>query len=191
MVDSFGVTGIVVVVFLILAAIFIYTRLMGKPAWGDEEEKADDEEQEGEEKLPAKPVMRKEISDEEFIDSYTGPIMEDALDKLDSAVDSIKSGIDYYQRSVWEAAGEEFHSAVKGIDNASTRFKEVVSMVENQQSKPSRQANARIEEGRKLRMLAIRMEEACDGRVEGKWLEDKNTEAAMAELERMASSFKK
>ena len=189
MVDNFGMTGIAVVVFLILAAIYIFTRLLGKPTWSDEEE--EEAEPEEEEKFPDIPAIRKEMSDEEFIDSYTGPIMDDALDKLESAVDSIKSGIDHYKGSVWEAAGEDFHSAVREIDNASSRFKEVVSMVEDQRSKPSRQANARIEEGRKLRVQAIHMEEACDARVEGKWLLDKDTEAAMPELERLATSFKK
>lgn len=182
MVDTFGMAGMIVFAILVLAAIYLFIRLTGKPS-RDEGENDEDE--------PSAVKKSHEISDREFVDSYTGPMLEDALDSLDAAVDSINSGLDYYNRSVWEAAGEEFHTAAKGIDDASARLKEVVAMVEDQGSSPSLQAKARIEECRKLRAMTIRMEEACDARVEGKGDEAKAAAGVMPELERLASSFKK
>ena len=192
MVDTFGMTGMIVLALLVLAAIYIFIRLIGKPKWSDGEE-GDEEEPDEAEVKPAIPLVekRQEMSDEEFIESYTGPMMDDALDTLEAAVDSAGSGLEYYRRSVWEAAGEEFHSAARDIDHASSRLKEIVSMVENQGSKPSRQANARVEECRKLRALTIRMEEACDARVEGKDGEAKQLDIVMPELERLVTAFKK
>jgi hypothetical protein len=183
MVDAFGTTGMIVLAVLALAAIYILMRLMGRPS-GDEGEQ---------EEAPASSAEKNPamISDEEFIESYTGPMLEDALETLEEAVDSIKAGLEYYKRPAWEAAGEEFHSAVKGIDNASERLKEVTAIVEDPGSKPSKQAKARAEECRMLRSLTIRMEEACDARVDGKEEEAKKLETVMPELERLASSFKK
>lgn len=183
MVEAFGMTGMVVLAALVLVAIYILIRLMGRPS-GDEDE--------GEEEpvftAEKKPAM---MSDEEFIESYTGPMLEDALEALEEAVDSIRAGMEYYKRSVWVSAGEEFHSAAKGIDAAAERLKEVVAIVEDQSSKPSRQAKARIDECRQLRALTIQMEEACDSWVDGKEGEAKRLESVMPELERLASSFKK
>ncbi len=183
MVEAFGMTGMIVLAVLTLVAIYILIRLMGRPS-GDE-----DEREEG----PASPSEKKPamMSDEEFIESYTGPMLEDALESLEGAMDSIRAGLEYYKRPAWEAAGEEFHSAVKGIDNASERLREVLALVEDQGSKPSRQAKARAEECRRLRALTIQMEEACDARVDGKEEEAKRLETVMPELERLASFFKK
>lgn len=185
MVETFGITGMIVLALLVLAAVYILMRLLGKPSPDEDEEQAEEE--------PIARIEEKspEMSDEEFIDSYTGPMLEDALETLEDAVDSIKVGIDYYKRSIWEASGEEFHSAVRGIDDASMCLKEVAAIVEDQASKPSRQAKARIEECRRLRALTIRMEEACDARVEGKEDEAKKSDIVMAELEGLASSYKK
>lgn len=183
MVEAFGMTGMIVLAILALAAIYIFIRLMGRPSGDDDEP----------EEVPASPAEKRPamISDEEFIESYTGPMLEDALESLEGAVDSIRAGLEYYKRSVWEAAGEEFHSAVKGIDNASERLKEVVAMVEDQGSKPSKQARSMAEECLRLRALTIQMEEACDARVDGKVEEAKRLDGVMPELERLASSFKK
>lgn len=183
MVDAFGTTGMIVLAVLALVAIYILMRLMGRPS-GDEGEQ---------DEVPASPAEKRPamISDEDFIESYTGPMLEDALETLEEAVDSARAGLEYYKRSAWEAAGEEFHSAVKGIDSASERLKEVVAMVEDPGSRPAKQAKARMDECRQLRALTIRMEEACDARVDGKEGDASGLEGAMPGLERLASSFKK
>jgi hypothetical protein len=202
MVDTFGMTGIIVVVFLGLVAIYIFMRITGwSPASNegddedfkgdrDVEDDADDEPGEDEPEAPAKPEHH-ELTDAEFIDSYTGPMLEDALDSMEDAVVSIQAGLEYYERGTWEAAGGEFHSAAKGIDAAAAQLREVTAMVEDTGSEPSKQARARMEECRLLRALTIRMEEACDARVDGKEAEAKSSELVRGELGQMVSNFKK
>jgi len=181
MVDTFGM---IFFALLALVAIYVFLWLMGKPY------RVDHETGRQETTVPLE-KGRAEMSDEEFIDSYTAPMLEDALDVLDSAVDSIKSGLDFYKRCVWEAAGDEFHAAAKGIDGASLRLRDVVAMVEDPGSKPSTEAKARLEQCRQLRALTIRMEEACDARVEGKEDEAKRLDEIMPGLESLAINFKK
>jgi hypothetical protein len=181
MVETFGMAGMLVLAFFVLAAVYILMRLLSRPP--------DDEEGEYGKAAPRvnKPA---ELSDEEFIGSYTGPMLEDAQEKLEMAVESIKAGLDYYGRSAWEEAGGEFHLAVNGIDNAAGRLREVVGMVEDQGSEPVRLAKARLGECRHMRALAIRLEEACDAMVEGKTEDAQKLAMVKNELEQMASAFK-
>lgn len=179
---TLDMTGMVVLAVLVLAAIYILMRFLGSPS--------NDEEDESE---PVQQVIENppEVRDEEFIRSYTGPIIEDALESMETAVESIRLGLYYYGRGTWEAAGEEFHSAARGIDDASGRLKEVNVLIEDQSSAPSREAKARSDECRRLRALTIRMEEACDARVDGKEEEAAKLDIVRHELEQMASSFKR
>jgi len=181
MVETFGMTGMILIAAFALVVVYILMRLLDRPSKGE-----DEEENEGKPVTPKKPAK---ISDEEFIGSYTGPMLEDAHEKLEMAVESIKSGLDYYGRNVWEEAGGEFHLAVNGIDNAAGRLKEVIGMVEDQGLEPVRLAKARLEECRRMRALAIRMEEACDAMVEGKAEEAQKLAAVRPELEKMASEW--
>jgi hypothetical protein len=178
---TLDLTTMIVLAVIALAAIYILMRFFGNTP-GEEEDDTPE---------PRVAERPDGMSDDEFIDSYTGPMLEDALETMETAVGSIKSGIEYYKRPAWEAAGEEFHSAARSIDGAAAHLKEVLAMVENPGSKPSRLAKARLEECRRLRVLTITMEEACDARVEGKDEEAKKLEVIMPELERMASTFTK
>jgi hypothetical protein len=182
MVETFGMAGMLVLAFIVLAAVYILMRLLDRPS-DDEEGEAGKSATRGE-----KPA---ELSDEEFIGSYTGPMLEDALEKLEMAVESVRSGLHFYGGSVWEEAGGEFHLAVNSIDNAAGRLKEVVGMVEDQGSEPVRLAKARLEECRRMRALTIRMEEACDAMVEGKEEEARKLEAVKPELEKIADEWRK
>lgn len=183
MVETFGMAGMILLALFALVAVYILMRLLGRPSSGEGEAE--------EEGVPATSKKPTEISDEEFIGSYTGPMLEDALEKLEMAVESIKSGLYFYGRSVWEEAGGEFHLAVNSIDNAAGRLKEIIGMVEDQGSEPARLAKARLEECRRMRALTIRMEEACDAMVEGKTEEARKLAAVKPELEKMASEWRK
>lgn len=185
MVETFGMADMLVLAFFVLAAVYILMRLLGRQSGGE-----DEEEEEGGQvaRRVEKPA---EMSDEEFIESYTGPMLEDALEKLEMAVESIKSGLHFYGGGAWEEAGGEFHLAVKSIDNAAGRLKEVVGMVEDRNSGPARHAKARLEECRRLRVLAIKMEEACDARVEGKEEDAKKLDTVKPELEKTVDEWRK
>ncbi len=178
MVETFGLAGMLVVAFVAIVAVYVIMRLLDRSP--------------GEEEGEGKAAVLKEpgeVSDEEFIHSYTGPMLEDAQEKLEMAAESVKSGLDYYGRGVWEEAGGEFHLAVNGIDDAAGRLKEIIGMVEDQGIEPARRAKARIEECRRLRALVIRMEESCDAMAEGKTEEAQKLAKVKNELEQMASAI--
>ncbi len=180
MLDALGMAGMIVLAILVLVAVYILMRFLGRPR---------DVEDEREEEAAPREAAPAEISDEEFIDSYTGPMLEDARGSLDMAVDSIRSGLYYYGGGDWEEASGEFHSAVKGIDGAAGRLKEVVEMVEDRGANPVREANARLAECRRMRALTIRMEEASDAMAGGKAEEAQKHAVVKKELEQMISAF--
>ncbi|HTX43591.1 MAG TPA: hypothetical protein VMC61_02590 [Methanocella sp.] len=181
MVETFGMAGMLVLAFFALAAIYIIMRLLDRPPV--------DEEPESGEAAPRREAPT-ELSDEEFVGSYTGPMLEDAREKLELAIESAEAGLHFYGQGKWEEAGGEFHIAANNVDNAMGRLREVIGMVEDQGSAPVRQAKARLEESRRIRALAIRMEEACDAMVEGKTEEAQKLAMVKNELERAASAFK-
>lgn len=185
---TLDLTTMIVLGILVLVALYILLRFFGN-APADEE--ADEAEDGG--ITPVAPAVQRppEMSDAEFIDSYTGPMLEDALDAMETAIGSIQAGIDHYKRPAWEAAGEEFHAAVKSLDEATAQLKDVLAMVEEPGSAPARKAKARIEECRRLRVLTITMEEACDMRVYGNEDGAKKLEAALPGLEAQAAAFTK
>lgn len=185
MAEASGMAGMLLLAFLALVATYIIMRIIGRPS---------NDEVEGEEEAVAMPVPKQAkkpemISDEEFISSYTGPILEDAHDSLETAVESILSALHFYDKGSWEEASEEFHSAIKRIDEAAERLNEVVEMVEDDSSRPVLLAKRRLEECRRLRTLAIRMEEACDAMIEGKVEEAKGLDIVKPELEKIAREW--
>lgn len=191
MIETFGMTGMIVLAFLALVAFYILMRVLK----GNEGQEEDDEADGGEpeERKPEAEYAKRPagMSDEEFIESYTGPIIDDALEALDTGVDYIRSGCLFYGRGAWVEAGSEFHSAAKKIDEASGRLREVSGMVEDQGSGPAVQAKARIGECMRLRKLTILMEEACDAMVEGKEEEASRLSSVKPDLEQMAAAFKR
>lgn len=185
MVETFGMTGMLVLAFLVLVAAYILLRLLGFPG-----READDEE-EGAGVKPAGPQEQKpaELSDEEFLDAYTGPILEDAGEMLESAVESVRSGLHFYDNGLWAEASGEFHSAAGKLDEAADKFGEVPGLVEDQGLQLVVGAKARMDECLKLGALAIRMEEASDAMAAGKEDEAWNKAVVKNELERIVSSF--
>ncbi len=177
MIDTFGMAGMIVLAILAVVVVYILMRVLGRPGDTDEEE------------ADQPTVAPREISDREFIDSYTRPMLDDARGSLDVAVGSIQSGLYFYGRGAWEEASGEFHSAVEGIDAAADRLKEVAGMVEDQRLGPVREAIDRLAECRRMRALTIRMEEASDAMAAGKADEAQKHAKVKNELEQMISAF--
>ncbi len=189
MVDTTGMTGMIILAFLALLAIYILLRFFKVDTVHD-----NDEEESVESVLEEKPVVRSlrpaSMTDEEFMDFYTGPMLEDGLESLMSGLESARSGLHFYDQNNWEVASGDFHTAVKKIDEASNRYKEVPGIVEDESLKPVVAAKARIEQCRRLRALTIRMEEASDAMAEGKEAEAKQHAMVKNELEQMITGFK-
>jgi hypothetical protein len=184
MVDISGITGMIILAIVVLGALYIILSFI-KSVEGEED---------GEEGVISSTTgiepHRPEMSDEEFIESYTDPIIEDARESLGMGIDSIKTGIDCYDRRLWEEASNDFHVAVNHIDAASGRLKEVPGMIEDESSKPVVAAKARLDECRRLRAMTIRMEESSDAMVEGNVEKAKADATIRTELEKMISDFK-
>jgi hypothetical protein len=191
MVDTFGMTGIMVLAFLVLVAVYIILRLIGWP--GNDEDESEDGPEKEEEKEEAVQYSENagKMSDDEFIDTYTGPILEDAFESLEMAIGHIKSGLHFYGEGKWETAGEDLNSAARKLDEASGKFREIPGIVEDQRLEPVVRAKARMDECKLLRALTIRMEEACDAMVEGKPEEAKKLDIVKTELDKLAGDWKK
>jgi hypothetical protein len=191
MADTFGMTGIIVLAFLVLVVVYILLRLIGRPGSDDDEGEEGLVEKEEKEAVVPYSVNAGHMSDEEFIDSYTGPILDDAFESMEMAVGSIKSGLHFYGEGKWETAGEDLNSAARKLDEASEKFREIPGLVEDQSLAPVVRAKAGVDECRLLRALTIRMEEACDAMVEGKAGEAKKLDIVKAELDKLAGQWKK
>ncbi len=182
-------TGMIILAFLALIAIYIVLRFLKGSDTLDAEDVEGDESV-PEEKPIAKPIGRPaSMTDEEFMDFYTGPMLEDGLESLESGLESIKSGLHFYDTGNWEVASGDFHSAVKRIDEASNRFKEIPGLVEDESLKPVVEAKARIDQCRLFRALVIRMEEASDAMAQDAVGEARQHAMVKNELEEMVSKF--
>lgn len=181
MAETMGMTAVIILVLLLLVAVYLIMRFLDGGKGGEDEEEV----AESPYSAPVSPSMK----EEDFIDTYTGPMLEDGLESLDTAVGFIKQGCSYYSKGGWEEAGGEFHSAVKSIDEAANNFKEVTAMIEDQSLPPVKKAKARMEESRQFRVMAIKMEEACDAMVEGKQQEAEELASVKEELAKMAEAW--
>ena len=202
MVDISGMTGMIILGILALVSIYIILSFIkGKEnenygeeelsfMRGNENENENDNEEESSTSLKTEPVQQQaEMSDEEFLESYTDPIINDAMESLESGIDSINSGLDCYDRGLWEEASNDFHIAAENIDKASGRLKEVPAMIEDESSKPVIDSRTRMDQCRLLRAMAIRMEEASDAMVEGNVTKARDDAMVRDELEKIISSF--
>jgi hypothetical protein len=206
MVDLSGVTDMLVLAIVVLGALFVLWSFMKGNGndYDDEEEGAfqldtvpgpedsetsDEEEEDVTHHNALTGIRNSEMSDEEFIESYTGPMMEDAMESLGSGIDNIRMGMDCYRRRLFEEASNDFHHAVDDIHNGSNRLMEIIGMVEDESSKPAVDAVTRLSQCQHLRDMVIKMEEASDAMVEGNELKAREDAKVMDELEKMADSF--
>lgn len=177
MVDTTGLGAMIVLIFLILLALAIILWLLN-PA----------NRQIGVKQVNATPIP---FDDGKFMDSFMTPIYEDGLDQLENAVDSIRNGFDIYDHGAYVEAAEEFISATRSTDEASRKFREVLAMVEDQETAQIKNARARLVECKQLRQGAKDMEAACDAMIAGKKAEAQTLLDSAKNLRRLAAEWKK
>jgi hypothetical protein len=186
MVDISGITGMIILAIVVLGALYIILSFIKSV------ESEEHEEEEGVVYSKTEPEPRgSEMSDEEFIESYTDPIMEDAMESLGQGIDSIRTGLDSYDRRLWEEASNDFHIAVNHIDAASGRMNEIPGMIEDESAKPVVDAKDRLDKCRRLRSMTIMMEESSDAMVEGNVEKAKADAVIRNELEKIVSGLKR
>ena len=202
MVDFSGVTGMLILAIIALGALFVLWSFIKENGNGldDEEEgvlhidtvpdtedsgMSDDEEEDVAHQNTSSGPRNSEMSDEKFIESYTDPMMEDAMESLGSGIDNIRMGLDCYRRRLFEEASNDFHHAVDDIHECSNRLMEIIGMVEDESSKPAVDAVARLSQCQRLRDMVTKMEEASDAMVEGNEIKAKADAAVLADLDNM------
>lgn len=181
MVETFGITAMAVMVVLALVAVYIIVKFFEGQSGPKDVELAPPE---------ANPVQTLPM-EEEFVESFTRPMLEDGADLLDDAVESIKLGCSHYEHGAFVEASDEFHGAIRVLDEAADKFKEVLNDVENQGSEPARRAQRYLGDYKSFKAEAIKMENACDAMIEGNSKEADQLASKIDSLRRMASDWKK
>jgi len=153
MIDTTGLGAMIVLIFLILLALVIILWLL-KPS--NRKIEAD--------QVNATPIP---FDDSKFMNAFMGPVYEDGLEHLENAVDSILSGFDIFEHGSYVEAAEEFIAAAHSTDEASLKFREVLAMVEDQDTAHTKNARSRLIECKGFKQGAEDMEAACDAMLAG------------------------
>ncbi|MCD1296314.1 hypothetical protein CUJ83_15025 [Methanocella sp. CWC-04] len=181
MLSSFGTGAMMITVFLLLIAIYILLRFL---KGGENREYI--EMDEAQEAARISQIKKKE---KEFLDSFTGPMLEDGIEDLDMAIESIKLGAEYFDNGAFVEAGEEFVAARKSTDESAKKLKEVIAMVEDPAHTNSVMAKKVLEECKMFREGSERMEKACDAMLDGNEKEAKELAANKEKLLKMAKEW--
>ena len=131
------------------------------------------------------------FDDGKFMESFMKPIYEDGIEHLENAVDSIRNGFDIYDHGAYVEAAEEFISATRSTDEASRKFREVLAMVEDQETAHIQNARTRLTECKQFRQGAKDLEAACDAMLAGKKAEAQALVDSAKNLRRLAAEWKK
>lgn len=180
MVEMFGVSAMIVMVFLALAAVYILMKFF-------EEKHADTD-------VVLQPPVVNPVQtlplEEEFIYTFTRPMLQDGAGLMEDAVESIKLGCSHYEYGAFVEASDEFHGAIRSLDDAAEKFKEVLNDVESQASPPALKAKNLLDDCRYFKAESANMENACDAMINDKKFEAGKLASKIKELEQTASEWK-
>ncbi len=180
MVEMFGVSAMIVMVFLALTAVYILMKFF--------------EDKHGDKDVVLQPPVTNPVQtlplEEEFIYTFTRPMLQDGADLMEDAVESIKLGCSHYDHSAFVEASDEFHGAIRSLDDAADKFKEVLNDVENQASPPALKAKKLLDDCNYFKTESIRMENACDAMINDKKFEAGKLASKIKELVQIASNWK-
>jgi hypothetical protein len=110
---------------------------------------------------------------------------------MDTAVDAIKDGLDFYERGAFVNAGEQFIDARHSIEEATHKFREVLSLVEDPAVDYAKNARHRLIDCKRFQDLAEDMESACDAMLADKAAEARALEEKSADAKKFAGEWKK
>jgi hypothetical protein len=106
-----------------------------------------------------------------FLTSFLKPIYDDGLSEMETAVDALKDGLDFYGRGAYVNAGEQFIDAGRSVEAATAKFREVLTLVEYKTMDYAKFARHRLTDCKRFQELAGDMEKACDEMLAGKTFE--------------------
>jgi hypothetical protein len=125
-----------------------------------------------------------------FLTAFLKPVYDDGLAELETAVDALKDGLDFYGRGAFVDAGEQFIDGRRGIDAATGKFREVMALVEDPAVDYAKKARNRLIDCKRLQDLAKDMETACDAMLAGRSAEARALEEKVADARKIVDEWK-
>jgi hypothetical protein len=126
-----------------------------------------------------------------FLTAFLKPVYDDGLEEMETAVESIRDGLDFYGRGAFVDAGEEFIDARRSAEAASGKFREVQTLVEDPAVDYAKKARNRLIDCRRLQDLAKDMESASDAMLDNRASDAKALEERVADTRKFAEEWKK
>ena len=147
----------------------------------------------GEEQITTRQINSTPLPMDEsnFLTSFLKPVYDDGLEEMETAVDAIKDGLDFYGRGAFVDAGEQFIAAGRSNDAAIRKFREVISLVEDPAVDYAKNARDRLRTASQLQELAKHMENACDEMLENKTFEARALEEKAKDARKLVEEWKK
>ncbi len=124
-----------------------------------------------------------------FLTSFLKPVYDDGLAEMETAVDALKDGLDFYGRGAFVNAGEQFIDAGRSIEAATRKFREVLSLVEDQTMDYAKFARHRLIDCKRFQELAGDMEKACDEMLAGKNFEARALEEKSKDARKLVEAW--
>jgi hypothetical protein len=124
-----------------------------------------------------------------FLTSFLKPVYDDGLSEMETAVDALRDGLDLYGRGAYVNAGEQFIDARRCIEAATRKFREVLSLVEDQTMDYAKFARHRLIDCKRFQELAEDMEKACDEMLAGKSFEAQALEEKSMDVRKLVEAW--
>jgi hypothetical protein len=126
-----------------------------------------------------------------FLIAFLKPVYDDGLEEMETAVDAIRDGLDFYGRGAFVNAGEQFIDAGRSIDAAIAKFREVLTLVEDPEVKYAKDARDRLRDCKRFQDLAKDMESACDAMLDDNAAEAGALEEKVKDIKKFAEEWQK
>jgi predicted transcriptional regulator len=131
------------------------------------------------------------MDESKFLTAFLKPVYDDGLEEMETAVDAIRDGLDFYDMGAFVDAGEQFIAAGRSNDAASLKFREVLSLVEDPAVDYAKNARHRLIDCKRFQELAEDMESACDAMLAEKVAEAGALIEKSADAKKFAEEWKK
>lgn len=131
------------------------------------------------------------LDEGKFLTAFLKPIYDDGMEEMETAVDAVKDGLDFYARGAFVDAGQQFIDARRSIEAATRKFREVQSLVEDPAVDFAKKARNRLIDCKRLGDLAKDMESACDAMLDSRAADARALEERAGDNKKFAEEWKK
>jgi hypothetical protein len=126
-----------------------------------------------------------------FLTAFLKPVYDDGLEEMETAVDAMKDGLDFYGRGAFVDAGEQFIDGRRCVEAAILKFREVLTLVEDPEVDYAKNARNRLKDCKRLQDLAEDMESACDAMLDSRAADARALEDKVKDARKLAEEWKK